>query len=685
MGRTLLPTQFFCGFCRMSRRFNKKSVRNALWLEANGRCANCGVRLPDGWDADHVVPWSKGGKTNFYNGQALCPKCNTLKGATMNWKDFFSFSSDFRSQDGQVGMLEIAAAADLSKKNRFFAELVTGYGKTLLAYGFFWVLHRRNLVDRMLVFVPRDDQRLQFCNDVSDARKLLGIKIGGACVVDKLSREFRYNREGTHQIFVATYQQLNDGYFQELMEFGSWMVTADECHHLPEKGSWPPRLEKIPRKATLYLSATPIRTDLQKLVGVPDFDKKVTYKAAYAERVVRRVRGFIEHYHLNIETNDGPRKITTEQLRAEAVVNFEKYEAKRQLRYNSSYLDWMLINPLRHLVERNIRHPGQHQMVIFAMSCRHAAYICDQINRLCVELEYDFKADWVGVGEGFDGTFKSSKENAAIMKAYRENRLSILVQVDKAGEGFNVKRASVLVFLHLVNADAKILQQIGRGIRRNSAIPFDEDDCAIYGSADTNLAERIRTMEQEAKEVDKENGRDDDDEEDSMLGPLFNIPDLTLIDARHDKTEHVNPDGVYRQATTEDVDFSERFGIPIEEVMRHYDRRAHRAGEAATATSTATADEVSDHDKMIRAQEQVKAATKTITGNILRILKGRLKEFNPALPGIVKTKINGQWNRVSNRCHDEMTLDEFRRKHAWLQEENQKVVKSREVPSWLSL
>jgi hypothetical protein len=35
----------------------------------------------DNWHADHIIPWSKGGKTTVENGQVACPECNLSKGA----------------------------------------------------------------------------------------------------------------------------------------------------------------------------------------------------------------------------------------------------------------------------------------------------------------------------------------------------------------------------------------------------------------------------------------------------------------------------------------------------------------------------------------------------------------------------------------------------------------------------
>lgn len=63
-----------------SRRFSGSS-RVALFLAAGGRCAKCGERLAPGWHADHVRPVAAGGPTEARNGQALCPRCNLIKGA----------------------------------------------------------------------------------------------------------------------------------------------------------------------------------------------------------------------------------------------------------------------------------------------------------------------------------------------------------------------------------------------------------------------------------------------------------------------------------------------------------------------------------------------------------------------------------------------------------------------------
>lgn len=61
------------------RRFGA-AARVALFLAADGRCAQCGGQLEPAWHADHVVPVRAGGPTVPANGQALCPACNLRKG-----------------------------------------------------------------------------------------------------------------------------------------------------------------------------------------------------------------------------------------------------------------------------------------------------------------------------------------------------------------------------------------------------------------------------------------------------------------------------------------------------------------------------------------------------------------------------------------------------------------------------
>lgn len=55
--------------------------RDKLFLRAGGKCQLCGDRVSSKhFEADHIIPYSKGGPTTFENGQCLCRTCNRRKG-----------------------------------------------------------------------------------------------------------------------------------------------------------------------------------------------------------------------------------------------------------------------------------------------------------------------------------------------------------------------------------------------------------------------------------------------------------------------------------------------------------------------------------------------------------------------------------------------------------------------------
>ena len=65
----------------MRRLFTKKQRNIIAWL-SGGICNICKCPLDSNFHADHISPFSKGGKTIIQNGQALCPSCNLKKGSS---------------------------------------------------------------------------------------------------------------------------------------------------------------------------------------------------------------------------------------------------------------------------------------------------------------------------------------------------------------------------------------------------------------------------------------------------------------------------------------------------------------------------------------------------------------------------------------------------------------------------
>lgn len=63
-----------------SKRNFDEAQRQVIFRRDKGICRGCGKNCEwNEWEADHIIAWSKGGKTEVENGQVLCPSCNSKK------------------------------------------------------------------------------------------------------------------------------------------------------------------------------------------------------------------------------------------------------------------------------------------------------------------------------------------------------------------------------------------------------------------------------------------------------------------------------------------------------------------------------------------------------------------------------------------------------------------------------
>ncbi len=61
-------------------RFFTPEQRAVIYRRGCGICARCGMAVSEeNFEADHIQPWSKGGRTIIANGQILCTRCNHEK------------------------------------------------------------------------------------------------------------------------------------------------------------------------------------------------------------------------------------------------------------------------------------------------------------------------------------------------------------------------------------------------------------------------------------------------------------------------------------------------------------------------------------------------------------------------------------------------------------------------------
>lgn len=67
----------------------RKEIRERIIKEHGGKCAICGATMH--LEIDHIIPVSKGGRENESNMQVLCRSCNSKKGNSIDYTQFFKF------------------------------------------------------------------------------------------------------------------------------------------------------------------------------------------------------------------------------------------------------------------------------------------------------------------------------------------------------------------------------------------------------------------------------------------------------------------------------------------------------------------------------------------------------------------------------------------------------------------
>ena len=426
----------------------------------------------------------------------------------------------FRLRGGQHAFLaKWADALDAGERNAL-GVFVPGYGKTITALAAYLVAREKGLVDRLVVFVPRGNLRDQYADGAELAHVFasLGHPPPTYCVADS-DRVFLKNLQT--EFVVTTYQYAaGDRGNRALVEYcrrARALFVFDEVHHLADDGTWATRLGRFAHTASVALSGTPLRSDNKTLFGVPfdtDADGTQTYRAlhevtmrdAHAEgRILKRIDAHVVDYSVRmVHTETGEEvDVTLSELRqeAEASRDVDTYLARRKLRFHEVYLD-ALVGPAvaryqekRGQLVRALARSGSlldgwrdHQMLVIAMSNRHAAAILAYVRRRFPGLRSD------RIGQDVP---QATRE--ALLADYREGRLDVMVQVDMIGEGTDIKPISVIVKADLVRALSKTLQQVFRGMRYVAAWPEEANRCDLYAADDSDVVETLRWLASEQK------------------------------------------------------------------------------------------------------------------------------------------------------------------------------------------
>lgn len=224
------------------RRFFSALQRRWLVRQQGYRCAGCGIAIsPSTAQADHVIPYSKGGATELSNAQALCSLCNQHKSDHMtlaistpitfgDWQQ--NLPPGFSPRQWQADAINaFHSYVDETDYNvSFTAKVDPGFGKTIFASLIGKTMRDARLADWLVVLVPNLNLVKQTIEDAPQT----GIQLTeGALGLDRASlRQQGYSGE------VLTYQMLlanQKVYQQQASRYGSkWVLVKDEAHRLAD-------------------------------------------------------------------------------------------------------------------------------------------------------------------------------------------------------------------------------------------------------------------------------------------------------------------------------------------------------------------------------------------------------------------------------------------------------------------
>ncbi|MEM9009365.1 MAG: DEAD/DEAH box helicase family protein [Cyanobacteria bacterium P01_F01_bin.86] len=555
----------------------------------------------------------------------------------------------------------------------------TGYGKSWCACIAYATLREQGRVNRALFVVPTGTQRQQYIDSLSGDLSTLEIIVRD---VDKCSNGqiwvIKKSLRNESEIFVATVQSLTSSpdYYAELMSKGNWLVVADEFHHYGEENSWGQAVKDLNYSVILGMSATPIRGDKkQTIFNDCSFDVTVSLEEAIQEGAIRKIEVVPCNYQVTWGSIDDelPQSALMTDIALLADGNISEWEIKKGVRYYSKYVNSLFTQALNAWMDYEARDLGQNQMLIFAMTCRHAELITKIVNDLAFPgLPQPF-ANWIGVGDDVDSK-RTAEDNDKILKAFQANELPCLVQVNMAGEGFNNKRCSIGIFLDLIGDTPTKRQHIGRFMRVNPRVHSDLPSL-IFVSEDApslplleNLQEQQRLAEPK-EEVARESGERTWDPENEQ------IPDLFIIDAQYLSQRRVYPYGAKTKEEALET-FKETTGMNVPQ--------SEEGNWFAAIEQWFSQQESKQLPTSEEQRDQIKSQVNRAVGKVVNVfLRKRYGDtFPKSARGDAYKAVHGKWKRAHGG-QDALTISDLKEKHAWTKTLLE-AIKSGDIPTWMA-
>jgi len=564
----------------------------------------------------------------------------------------------FTPRKGQQDLIEYLPG--IQAGDTLSVQWPTGYGKSI-GFALVWKhCHKEGIANRLLLVVANDTQRQQIINDFAGDCGLVGAPCeGGVWSFERSAGDLRMARLGEVHVFVCTVQQLDASMSRGglntlkdlLMTAGTkWMIGFDEFHHYGEAMAWgeSAKLAMQHSAFTLAMSATPYRRNVDTVFPEPRLS--VSYKEGVDSGCLKPMICHSYEYSVAvIQDGEEVASYTTTELNRIATGDINQWEERRNIRYSPQYLHPLIIHPIRRLREGRAMTGKKLQMLVRAMSCRHAKMLCEQIRIFADGLT----VDWIGTNG------RSDRENRAVLNKFcpKKNRhgvrpepeIDVLVQVSMAGEGFDSINVAEIVDLFPVSDRAlsgqatQDKQFYGRGariVRGAENVP-----CCVNVPSDHPLhawAGKFLTGWMDSS--GDENSAESSDKPGTDNFDPFDFPDLPK--EREIELITVITDQAHFEAFK--LEAAKRRGY---DPIKDNDELAMLFKVGANACAK-------QESKQMRAF-QVREYLDAIIGRIALVKAKQTEEVNGAVVGRFKKDVNTRIKQMFGRSRDEMSEEEL--------------------------
>ena len=490
--------------------------------------------------ADHIKPYSKGGKTSVENCQIISRNANMKKG---------SFLFEARRWQEEFFRQWVARSS-----TSFLLVAIPGSGKTMAALEVArrWMLAGSDR--RLIVVVPTDNLRQQWQEEA--------VKFGIELQTKEFGTDFKQGFQGG----IATYSLVSSQrlVFRTLCAVAPTMVIFDEIHHCGEEASFGQGASQAFELARerLLMSGTAWRSDGTSIPwvqydgnGFAVADYSYDYPHALNDDVVRFL---VFDYSRGTITNDMTGDSQT--LSSDSSEDDASRLLRRLLDARGDFVREQIKQAHQKLLDVRASFPDAGAMAI-CIDQAHAAVVADVV-RQCTGCEPSVIVSDTGL------------ENDPV-RSFRDSKKEWLVSVRKVSEGSDIKRLMVECYLTNITSELYFRQVIGR-VSRNRGI--EDREAYVYLPADPRLiacAKNIENAQVQALKNQRENEMNERQEMDGNSSALFDS-----FSTAHDGTDLVmiGSDAVSEQDAKKIQRIAEATSTPMQkvlEIMQHIGDSSH--------------------------------------------------------------------------------------------------------------